>query len=109
MQPRDGRADDRGERSRRNEPMGALQPWHLIVILVIVLMVFGPGKLPQVGRAVGEGLRELKGAATGESKDDNSSTHQSTTAQPTAASGTKCAQCGGAVTAADKFCGTCGA
>ena len=90
--------------------MGALQPWHLIVILVIVLMVFGPGKLPQVGRAVGEGLRELKGAATGESKGEgeSASTHQSST-QPTAAAGPRCTSCGNAVTAADKFCGTCGA
>jgi sec-independent protein translocase protein TatA len=45
--------------------LGALQPWHLVVVLLIVLMVFGPGKLPEVGRAVGDGLRELKKSATG--------------------------------------------
>ena len=39
---------------------GILQPWHLIVILVIVMMVFGPGKLPELGKAIGDGLRELK-------------------------------------------------
>jgi len=33
--------------------LGALESWHLIVILVIVLVVFGPGKLPQLGKAVG--------------------------------------------------------
>jgi TatA/E family protein of Tat protein translocase len=92
--------------------MGALQPWHLIVILVIVLMVFGPGKLPQVGRAVGEGLRELKGAASGgESKEaEGGTTHQSST-QPTAAAapGSRCTSCGGAITAADKLSGTSGA
>ena len=44
--------------------LGILQPWHLIIVLTIVLMVFGPGKLPEVGRAVGQGLRELKKSAT---------------------------------------------
>jgi sec-independent protein translocase protein TatA len=43
--------------------LGAFQPWHLIVVLFIVLMVFGPGKLPELGRAVGDGLRELKKSA----------------------------------------------
>jgi len=42
--------------------LGALQPAHLIVILVIVLLIFGPGKLPELGRAMGDGLRELKKA-----------------------------------------------
>src|SRR3981081_959728 len=46
--------------------MGALQPGHLIVVLVIVLLIFGPGKLPELGKAVGDGLRELKKATGGE-------------------------------------------
>ena len=40
--------------------VGALQPGHLIVVLVIVLLIFGPGKLPELGMAIGDGLRELK-------------------------------------------------
>jgi len=39
---------------------GLLQPGHLLVILVIVLIVLGPGKLPEVGSALGKGLREFK-------------------------------------------------
>ena len=35
----------------------------IIVILIIALIVFGPKKLPEVGRALGEGLRELKRAS----------------------------------------------
>ena len=33
--------------------MGVLQPWHLIIVLVIVLLLFGPGKLPLLGKAIG--------------------------------------------------------
>jgi len=37
-----------------------LQPTHLIFILLIVLIIFGPGKLPDLGRSLGKGLREFK-------------------------------------------------
>jgi len=37
----------------------------VIVILIIALIVFGPKKLPEVGRALGEGLRELRRASRG--------------------------------------------
>jgi sec-independent protein translocase protein TatA len=36
--------------------------WELILILVAVLLVFGPGKLPDVGQALGRGIREFKAA-----------------------------------------------
>ena len=39
---------------------GALQPMHLVLILVVVLIIFGPGKLPDVGKAVGKTIREFK-------------------------------------------------
>ena len=41
---------------------GLFQPMHLIVVLAIVLIVFGPGKLPDIGKALGESIRELKKA-----------------------------------------------
>ena len=44
--------------------MGALQPMHLIVVLVIVLLIFGPGKLPDLGRAIGDSMREFKRATS---------------------------------------------
>ncbi len=40
--------------------MGALQPMHLAVILVIVLIIFGPGKLADLGDQVGKCLREFR-------------------------------------------------
>ncbi|MFX4262723.1 twin-arginine translocase TatA/TatE family subunit [Pelotomaculum propionicicum] len=39
---------------------GAFQPLHLVLILVVVLIIFGPGKLPDVGKAVGKTIREFK-------------------------------------------------
>jgi sec-independent protein translocase protein TatA len=42
----------------------------LIVVLVIVLLIFGPKRLPGLGRSLGSGLREFKESITGESKDD---------------------------------------
>lgn len=37
----------------------------IIILLVIVLLVFGPGKLPEIGSAVGRGIREFRDATTG--------------------------------------------
>ena len=41
---------------------GLLQPMHLLVILGIVLIVFGPGKLSSLGRDLGKSMREFKDA-----------------------------------------------
>jgi sec-independent protein translocase protein TatA len=41
---------------------GLFQPTHLILVLAIALIVFGPGKLPELGKALGESIRELKKA-----------------------------------------------
>jgi sec-independent protein translocase protein TatA len=39
---------------------GLFQPMHLIVILFIALMVFGPKKLPELGKGLGDGIRSFK-------------------------------------------------
>jgi sec-independent protein translocase protein TatA len=44
---------------------GLLQPTHLIFILLIVLILFGPGKLPELGKGLGKGIREFKDAIRG--------------------------------------------
>jgi sec-independent protein translocase protein TatA len=41
---------------------GLLQPMHLLVILVIVLIIFGPGKLPELGNSIGKAMRGFKRA-----------------------------------------------
>jgi sec-independent protein translocase protein TatA len=45
----------------------------LIIVLVIVLLIFGPKRLPGLGRALGGGLREFKDSITGDSKSDEES------------------------------------
>jgi len=44
---------------------GAPGPWELILILLIVLLVFGAGKLPQIGDALGRGIKNFKSATSG--------------------------------------------
>ena len=39
---------------------GLFQPTHLLVIFAIALLVFGPKKLPELGKGIGEGIRALK-------------------------------------------------
>jgi sec-independent protein translocase protein TatA len=44
---------------------GLFQPMHLLVILGIALLVFGPKKLPELGKGIGEGIRVFKSAVNG--------------------------------------------
>ncbi len=46
--------------------MFGLGPPELIIILVIVLLIMGPGRLPKAGRAIGRGISEFKEAAGGD-------------------------------------------
>lgn len=41
---------------------GLLQPMHLILILAVALVVFGPGRLPEIGKGLGEAIRGFKKA-----------------------------------------------
>jgi sec-independent protein translocase protein TatA len=43
----------------------------VIIVLVIALLIFGPKRLPDLGRSLGTGLREFKDSITGNSKDDD--------------------------------------
>lgn len=49
---------------------GLLQPTHLLVILVVGLFVFGPKKLPELGKGLGEGIRGFKKAMSEGSSED---------------------------------------
>jgi sec-independent protein translocase protein TatA len=50
-------------------PFG-IGPLELVIVLVIILVIFGPKRLPQAGRALGQGLREFKDSVTGKDKDE---------------------------------------
>jgi sec-independent protein translocase protein TatA len=47
---------------------GLFQPMHLLVIFGIALLVFGPKKLPELGKGIGEGIRGFKSAMTDQQK-----------------------------------------
>ncbi|MBG9821232.1 preprotein translocase subunit TatA [Bacillus safensis] len=45
--------------------MGPIGPGSLILIAIVALIIFGPKKLPELGRAAGDTLREFKNATKG--------------------------------------------
>ena len=45
-------------------------PWEIALILVIIMIIFGVGKLPQVGGAIGKGLRSFRKAQRGEDEEE---------------------------------------
>jgi sec-independent protein translocase protein TatA len=57
---------------------GLFQPIHLVFIFIIVLIIFGPGKLPELGKGLGKGIREFKESLRGgmEKPPDASSTKE---------------------------------
>ncbi len=50
--------------------MGILSPTHLIIILVIVLIIFGPSRLPQLGKSLGKTMRAIREGTEGTAEDD---------------------------------------
>jgi sec-independent protein translocase protein TatA len=48
---------------------GWIGPWEIAILLVIVLLVFGPKRLPEMGRSLGRGMREFKDSITGKDED----------------------------------------
>jgi sec-independent protein translocase protein TatA len=51
--------------------MPNIGPLELIIVLVIVLLIFGAKRLPEVGRGLGHGMREFKDSVTGKSSADD--------------------------------------
>jgi sec-independent protein translocase protein TatA len=49
---------------------GILQPTHLAILLVVALLFLGPKRLPEAGRAIGEGLKEFRSSIAGSHGDD---------------------------------------
>jgi len=50
---------------------GSIGPFELIIVLAIALIVLGPKKLPEVGRSIGNGMREFKESLSGERRDED--------------------------------------
>ncbi len=61
---------------------GLFQPMHLLVILVIVLLIFGPKKLGELGKGLGEGIRNFKSSMNDGNAANNTTTKTTTTTAP---------------------------
>jgi sec-independent protein translocase protein TatA len=49
---------------------GPLSWWELAILLLLLLLIFGPKRLPEMGRSLGRGIREFKESITSSGKDD---------------------------------------
>jgi len=60
--------------------LGSLGPWELLLILVIVLLIFGVGRVSKIGRELGEGIREFRDGLSGDrDKETGEKTDEETT------------------------------
>ena len=50
--------------------------WEILLLLLVLLLVFGPKRLPEMGRSMGRGMREFKDSLTGKDKDDEEEQEQ---------------------------------
>ena len=66
---------------------GPLSIWEILIILVVLLLLFGAKRLPEMGKSLGRGMREFKDAVTG--KDDEQAELNPPPAAPPASSTTK--------------------
>src|SRR3954451_25103123 len=62
--------------------MGLDNPLHIAFLVVILLLVFGARRLPEIGRSLGSGMREFKDSITGESKQATITSGQAQQAPP---------------------------
>ena len=63
--------------------MPNIGPLEIIILLVIVLVIFGPKRLPELGRGLGKGMREFKDSITGKDNDEPKGLEASNTVQTT--------------------------
>ncbi|MFB3916949.1 MAG: twin-arginine translocase TatA/TatE family subunit [Terriglobales bacterium] len=61
---------------------GLLQPMHLLVILIVCMFVFGPKKLPELGKGLGEGIRSFKDAIKDGASGDTDATSKTDEQKP---------------------------
>jgi sec-independent protein translocase protein TatA len=51
--------------------LGNIGPLEIAIVLIIALIVFGPKRLPELGRSLGKGIREFRGSLSGDHDDDD--------------------------------------
>ena len=62
--------------------MGLLEPQHIILIVLALLLFFGGKKIPELMRGLGKGVKEFKDAQNGETSSDHQTTPTTTTSAP---------------------------
>ena len=87
-------------------PFG-IQPAHLLIIAIVALIIFGPSRLPEIGRALGKTINEFR-SATKEATQALSEEVQPKPVEPKAAT-VACKNCGKQIVTGQKFCPECGA
>ena len=55
--------------------------WEILLLVLVILLIFGPKRLPEMGRSLGRGMREFKDSITGKDKDDEAEQAALTQAQ----------------------------
>jgi sec-independent protein translocase protein TatA len=65
----------------------SIGPTELIIVLVIVLLIFGPKRLPGLGKQLGSGMREFRDSVTGKGSKDDEDEHADTAREANAALG----------------------
>lgn len=83
-----------------------IQPQDLLIIAIVALLLFGPSKLPEIGRSLGKTIKEFQAAtkeATQGFSQEISKREDNTESKPT------CKSCGKPIQAGAKFCPECGA
>jgi sec-independent protein translocase protein TatA len=92
-----------------------LGPWELVIILAIVVIIFGAGRLSEIGGAFGKSIKEFRNATRDEPPapaapaTPPSAPVATTTTTTVEVAQTKCASCGTMNPADRTFCGQCGA
>ncbi len=61
---------------------GLFQPTHILIIAIIALIIFGPRKLPEFGKGLGEGIRGFKDAMKGQPEEPKNTTTTTTNVPP---------------------------
>jgi sec-independent protein translocase protein TatA len=61
---------------------GPFNGWEILIILLVVLLIFGPGRLGELGKSLGEGIRNFKKALSGDEETKNQNKEKEETKNP---------------------------
>ena len=89
--------------------IGPIGPFEGLIILAVVVLIFGVGKLSDVGGALGKSLREFRKAAREDDEPEPATTNTSQAVDAGHTAPGTCGNCGAKLNSETKFCAECGA